>query len=362
MLNRSYEFPSTASPLRYEVVQGVTALPLAFSTNSGSIRGGLIGAELPFYTHQFHGDGNGNSYSITRFKHGDNSSVNDARNRPVKKGTWVYLGPMHNHFGHFITESIARTWVTELDLGIIDGVFFLPQVASQDERDRMNLEGPAKWQCEILEYLNITNIEFISEATRFENVIVPEPGTILFSDFIHPQYIEFLRNRSVVFNEQQPTGQSKRKLFYSRGKFDLSFVAEELIIEFLREHNYEVVFPEELTIGEQIALAANAEIALGVQGSAFHIFNLLGSTKTDIGIIQRQSARVTRGFVNTLRPAVKTIFNTPGPVYVKNREGRAKMLVDVENFLSQLSAIDQDISVSAFDWKRAYSETRRRLG
>ena len=212
--------------LRYTILHNCTVLPLAFTSNSGSVRGGILGSNLPEYAHQVTGDGVGNHYTKTRFRHGDPSGNFGGVDPVFVPGTTIYLGPLHRHFGHAMTESMARTWATEVPEFRDARRAFLPEVSSEQERIDASESGIGGFREQILEYMNLDDSYMVTTKTEFETLVVPEPGFILFSDKVSPHFVDFVAQKAKAhFGDPTPS----KKIFYGRPG-DLGSVAGETVL------------------------------------------------------------------------------------------------------------------------------------
>jgi hypothetical protein len=180
--------------------------------------------------------------------------------RECVAGPAIYAGPLFSHFGHFLLESLARVWyaASRPDTPLvwsIDGIEQEPQYRS--------------WQAEVLALLGVRNPTlFITKATVFDNVFVPEPGYQIQNDF-HPQHRDFL---AVVAHRPEPgrfTWLSRAKLPQKGNR------SSGLLDERLAAAGWQVVYPETMSISTQMAQLAASERVAGEHGSALHMLLFL---------------------------------------------------------------------------------------
>ena len=347
--------------LRFAVAENVAITPLAFSSSSGSVRGGLTGSNLPDFSLQFRGDGRGGVRATTRFRHDDSSGKFAPAEYREVNATGLYLGPLHREFGHFLTESSSRMWFCGQDLESWDSMLFLPETSDEGDRGAWRTNGPYGWRRDALEFLGVDEAHYVVDPIRIRRLIIPEQGNYLFSPHMHDLQKEFLsRNAAEKLGGYKPT----RRVFFSRENFHggrngyKSVLGESYLSQFLAEYGYENVIPESLSLTEQIELAYETKFAIGVQGSAFHIFNLLGSTDVHALVIQRQSWATTRGFLQSLEPAVGKIVNISGSVEFPEGNFQGLILPDVQQFLTELAEFDQEVDISQFSWSTFYETVR----
>lgn len=174
----------------------------------------------------------------------------------------IYAGPLYYHFGHFLLESLARSWYAQQHPD-------LPLVwAGQHSWRGFRL---APWQREILELLGITNpTRILVRPTRFDLLHVPDIG-YRYDDRFHPEHAAFLGRYEGP--EQEPGS----RLWLSRTRIDsevrdLNGGATE---RWLTAAGWRVVHPERMSVREQLDALGAAELVAGEEGSAFHTLVLL---------------------------------------------------------------------------------------
>jgi hypothetical protein len=180
--------------------------------------------------------------------------------RASRPGTAVYLGPLMEHFGHFLLESLSRVWyaLRHPELPVVWSRRVGPGAAG----GRAPLTA---WQQDILAMIGLTNpAVFVEAPTRFETLVVPELG----NHFQHSFHPELARALGAVPHRPVPG----RRVWLSRSGLpdrlgNLSMPEVERRLGLL---GWTILHPEALTIPEQMAHLASAERIAGEQGSAFH--------------------------------------------------------------------------------------------
>ena len=186
----------------------------------------------------------------------------------------IFAGVIYNHFGHFLVESLARAWAFS--------AYPEAPIVWAGERDPLAPnEGPPSysklrpWQEQILDALGITNPRMVVKyPTRFESLHVPDIG-YRYADLIVPEHAEYLARYS---GPRQVAGS---RLYLSRSRTgsevrDLSAFALERRLE---SAGWRVVFPEQLSVREQLDSISAAEVVAGEEGSAFHLLLLLDTVE-----------------------------------------------------------------------------------
>lgn len=185
-------------------------------------------------------------------------------------GTVIYMGVQFRHFGHFLLEGLSRLWFAKEHPD-------LPIAWSLNRRRGGETTDPPvykSWQADILELVGIRNRPiFVSQATTFDEVVVPEPGYRI-QDFLHPTHRDLL---AVVDHVPEPG----RDTWLSRARLDPSKGANRsvgLLEHRLADAGWQIIHPEEMTIAEQMSVLASSERVAGEQGSAFHPLLFLRNT------------------------------------------------------------------------------------
>ncbi|WP_207870423.1 glycosyltransferase 61 family protein [Pseudomonas sp. 51_B] len=186
------------------------------------------------------------------------------QSKPKKflKGHYLFLGSMHDHFGHFLVEGLARLWIlkyfTDIELTNLRIIIYEP-----------GLIPPAT---KILEYLGInkSQFEFLSEPCIVESLIAPGVGycTHLWARDVMNFVFDRVANAAI---SERATNFPK-KVFFSRNNVPARKLKDELALESIyREAGYWILRPEELPIGDQIRIAANADSIAGCTGSNMYL-------------------------------------------------------------------------------------------
>lgn len=179
----------------------------------------------------------------------------------------IYCGPLYNHFGHFLLESLARVWFAaqqpDVPLVWVGG--------SAWSRD-VTLRG---WQREILDILRIANPWVIATTpSPVGRLYMPDIGYRA-DDWFHPQHAEFLgRYRG-------PEQDQSVRLWLSRSRLDKDVrdLNAAPLERRLRSAGWTVAHPEQRTVREQLDDLARASVVAGEEGSAFHALMLLDEVR-----------------------------------------------------------------------------------
>jgi capsular polysaccharide biosynthesis protein len=174
----------------------------------------------------------------------------------------IYLSWLPAHWGHFLTESISRLWARseQPELSRLRGFFAHLEV----------LPPP------ILEFLNALGLDesrFLtsSKPVRLERCFIPAAS---FSNRAEAYAVHLASSRDVaqVLLGNVPISKSNQPVFLSRSKFKIvrTLRHEAELEERLAAHGVLIVYPETMTLAEQVALFNTHSTFIGCFGSAFH--------------------------------------------------------------------------------------------
>lgn len=169
----------------------------------------------------------------------------------------IWGGGISDHYGHFLTEFVARLW----PLLSIDGLSELPVVFS----------GRRNWQF-VNEWLSAFGVKTINVPTQqgltFKRMYVPEPAWRL-SAWVAPEmrdiHLKARRGLKLPFVvDSELTWLSRGGLPWERVPYD------EALLEWLLRSAMRVLRPERMSLAEQVASFEASTAVAGVAGSAFH--------------------------------------------------------------------------------------------
>jgi hypothetical protein len=192
-------------------------------------------------------------------------------------GTHVYGGILLDSFGHFLLESLARLWA----IGETGDAPVLWHFVQPRRRP---------WQSEILGIagLHTRAAVPIDRPLGVETLLVPDPGFVIGTLF-HP------RQAKALDLVPAPAPRAGRRVWLSRSALPPHHVrveGEAVAEEALRARGWRVVHPERLTVRDQLAAIAEAEVVAGFQGSALHSLILLSGFAGEVRIVRRREAGI----------------------------------------------------------------------
>lgn len=189
--------------------------------------------------------------------------------RPVKldriEQTHIYIGEVRKHFGHFLTESISRLWITN-EFKEYPVIYHLKNGTTSNQ-EKLLFDT-------FLESVNLINKERLVAFSRpviLDKVIIPQPSFVNLSSGykVHSLFPEnFARN--ILPQQLEKTSQP---LYLSRRLVESSSrnIINELELEkIFRSAGFAICYPEQLSLREQVLFINKHKVIIGPIGSALH--------------------------------------------------------------------------------------------
>ncbi len=181
----------------------------------------------------------------------------------------VFLGRFIDVWGHFITNVLSRIWFLKSE--DYNPGFFGAYCGFNPKQNHKRFLEILGIDCE--------KILDISRPTRFRKIIVPDECFITEYDDCCEGNLKFMftqEYRNLIDCVRDYANAHKTQL--SNHKFYMSYshyksgksVGENHIEKFLRRHAYEIIFPEKLTLDEQLNVLANCTDFASTIGSCSH--------------------------------------------------------------------------------------------
>lgn len=199
------------------------------------------------------------------------------------KGTFIYAGFGHRHFGHFLIESLGRLWALDRVAEQVDGIV-LPSRLNMPVEE--SLDG--KLSSVVARFGDGLLIHLIRDPTRVDRLILPSAG------FGHetwlsgtPLYRAYIAKRIAAVPADGP-----EKLYLTRTRLKTTdqVVDREVEIEdMMREAGYFIFSPERYPIDTQIGMIKDARQIVGADGSAFHLVPFAMRKDADAAIFLRRN-------------------------------------------------------------------------
>lgn len=199
-------------------------------------------------------------------------------------GRWLWGGVLWAHFGHFLVESTSRLWgLDQLDRPV-DGILFIPKRPKVGEslrgfqKDFVHLMAPG------------LPIKVATTGTQVEELVVPGQGFGLGKITAGtPKFRAAIHN--LFAKDVAPDG--PEKIYISRSALGLGkggLLGEERLEDLLRAEGYEVFHPQQHDITTQIARYKAAKQVVAADGSALHMFAMVGRRDQSVAMILRRKS------------------------------------------------------------------------
>ena len=186
----------------------------------------------------------------------------------VRSGSWLYLGHWMQGFGHFIVETIPMLWALKTMPDVrFDGV------VAHRFTSRRRFDWQNEFVVRLLDGLQIDVVD--SRPACYEHLYVGGRAY---------KYQRAISRRAVDAWDaiaESVDGTNPRpplKVFFSRTAFSRDqpsgargYRNTAAVDDLFRERGFAVVFPEELSVTEQIQVARDAHYIAGPGGSALHL-------------------------------------------------------------------------------------------
>ncbi|MBE0472310.1 MAG: glycosyltransferase family 61 protein, partial [Methyloprofundus sp.] len=176
--------------------------------------------------------------------------------KPRYVGKCCLLFSKWNHYGHWVPEHLLKLKTLVDALG--------------DEAYEISLvleKKPPDWKLKILRSLGWDDskiIEWDAEQCLVDRLLCPS--------YPVPNYEGYRWLKKSVFDGLglHPNRKKNRRLYLSRNKFGSRMVSNEIeLTSCLRGYGFEVLYPETMSVENQLLAFSEAEIILGPHGSAF---------------------------------------------------------------------------------------------
>lgn len=178
--------------------------------------------------------------------------------------TVIYGGVFFDHFGVMLLQSLLRLWwIVENENNDYDVAFLC-------EPDSKKSENFCK---EIAKLLKIKKYEIIKEPTQFSEVIVPDQAMITHDKISEKFFWPFNKIKNNLM-EKYPE-KTPEKIYFSRSKFPRisgkpDSINEEYFEDFYRRRGFEIFYPEQLPLEQQIRLVSGAKEYVSTYGTLAH--------------------------------------------------------------------------------------------
>jgi ubiquinone/menaquinone biosynthesis C-methylase UbiE len=188
----------------------------------------------------------------------------------VMRGSYIYLGILRLHFGHFLLETLSRVWyLLKSDPNI--------KVLYQLEGSMRSPPSYMRYIFSLLD-LDLDRVIFVKRTMIVENLHVPQ------SEFeirwnARTSYADTFRELFERSSRLHPVQSTPRRIYLTRRQLNIKKAADRLKVvnneaeveKLFAARGFAVVAPEKLPLHEQIAMMSGARQIAGLKGSALHM-------------------------------------------------------------------------------------------
>lgn len=205
-------------------------------------------------------------------------------------GISVYLGILDVHYGHAISEGLSR--LHGFNIEEIDNFIF----SFTNVNHKNNISKNPIYYKLIKNLEKHGNIIYIDQDIECEKLLIPEQNFIL---GLYCKKDNCLINKVFESNE---TKNKNSKIYLSRKKIndDRKFYDESFVEEKLLDKGFEIIYPEDMSLDEQISLFRNTSFICGMEGTA--LLNVIWSRNQQLKLM-------SVGFRNQRNKAQKDLCN-----------------------------------------------------
>ena len=179
-------------------------------------------------------------------------------NTPYIDSEAIYIGNIYPHFGHFLVEHLNRLWGGEKKQSDIKYIFI----------NNKNLDVK-KYLYEFMSAFGVKkkDIIILTQSTRFRKIYIPSQTFNISGAFVDCAMTDGYRLMA-----KNIKGFGYKKVYMSRTKLpeNMKTIGEEKIEKIFAKNGYKIIYPETMTIKEQIASVRDAKYLAGCAGTALH--------------------------------------------------------------------------------------------
>ncbi|MDB5318288.1 MAG: hypothetical protein JWO24_4132 [Rhodospirillales bacterium] len=277
-------------------------------------------------------------------------------------GRWIFAAAhIYAHIGHFLMDCLGRLWAAERAGGPVDGLLFLTayiptlgpggfDFRSPDRQAQFMTSPDHSYVVNLLRIFGgITNHRVATRPMQVEELLVPSQLLSLRpSDAAsHPLFRNFVR-RSVQAICDIPGPTTPTRIYLSRARLREDrgpLLGEKALERSLEAQGYAIIYPEKLSLDEQLRLYWNATHIITATGTAAHIAAMAMRGRQHVALLKRNPSqdglfddqlRAMGAASVTWVDAVSGHFEDRAPAAPRFRVYRAPHAVDVDRAMTAL--------------------------
>ena len=193
----------------------------------------------------------------------------------------IYVGRVNSHFGHFLVETLPRYWT------LTRRRWFRPKLLIHSD-DFGNGFSTLPFAAQAFKALGLRSEDFISfdRPTKLKRLIVPH-ASFRQQAWAHPVYGDLCRHIGRRLRGDDACARDPRPVWLSKARVvqGVTRWANEAELETaLAKLGVDIVYPEQMSLKEQVRLYARRTTVMGTTGSALHVSVFAPPPKTMIGL------------------------------------------------------------------------------
>jgi hypothetical protein len=269
-----------------------------------------------------------------------NQSIDISKIKRINQ-KFIYGDNLSIDYGHFLVESISRLWYLEK----LDKLPILVTGQPRKLKSLLRLDFERNFIDEFMLSLGLAADQFI-ELTKpviLKEIVIPYPSfkagkREVFAD--HKTIPELVTQRLLpdkISRTDQPLYISRVKL--TRKNFNRNIIGEDKLEDILRDKNFAIAYPEELTLKQQIYLINKHNVIIGPWGSSLHTILFDISGKKNLVCISDDCFINPNFFLFDAVKSISSIYIPALRIGQDNQKGRYSnfnRLLDVDLVLSGL--------------------------
>jgi hypothetical protein len=187
----------------------------------------------------------------------------------------LYLGLLHPHYGHFITESLSRAWA----LALLDPELHKYSFYFDVHNNKVDYNRDLGWAYYILSCLHVPKDRIIlgTHQCSIRRLVVPSQSLTLHRS-CSPLAHASIWNKICISNDKafvdRLAGSSySQGIFISRSllaRNKRAMICEPLLEDLAQSKGLKVIHPQQLSIQQQIKVYSSASTIIGQAGSGLH--------------------------------------------------------------------------------------------
>lgn len=198
-------------------------------------------------------------YGSSEYSEGKKLERNDLTSLGKIDDPVIFGGYLRGHYGHFLIDEISRFW------WIIEHKEWLDRKVVIC----INGEKLPSFYYETFQLMGISNICIVTENTILKEVLVPE-----FS-YVPEHYICDLYQKTFwEIMKQVPDEKECEKIYLSRRHFARKHhsieMGERVVEDIYKKNGYKIIYPEELSMTEQLSYYKSCKVLVSTNGSLAH--------------------------------------------------------------------------------------------